>query len=142
MDMGNHGQAAVMAEAFLQNLDGIEVGLGRGVGLEFAEKVPVEIIQFVTTLGAFAKVAAVGLGDFGEGLVIELVFPFEPRHAKSESRLTGGEVDGLAGQPKSGGGQEEESADERNEARDGGLHGQRLAKVCLWWPSRGLMALK
>ena len=44
--------------------------------MEFAEKVPVQIIQFVATLSAFAKVAAVGLGDFSKGVVIELVFPF------------------------------------------------------------------
>ena len=44
--------------------------------MEFAEKVPVQIIQFVATFSAFAKVAAVGLGDFSEGVVIELVFSF------------------------------------------------------------------
>lgn len=142
MDVGDHGEAAVMAEAFLEDLDGVEVRLRSGAGMEFAEEVAVDVLKLVAAVLAFAEVAAVGFGDLGESGVVELVFFLEPDHAKSETVLAGGDVHGLACEPKGAVGEQEEEGGEGEEAEDGGGHGQREAKVCLWWPSRGLMAVK
>ena len=140
--MGNHGEPAVVAEVLLEDLHGIEIRLRGGVSLQLAEEVAVQVVKLMAADSALSEVAPVGFCDFVEGGVIEMVFPFQPGHAKGKSRLTRSEIDGLTGQPKSSEGEQKEGTGECDEARNGGTQNQRAAMECLWWPSRGLMALK
>ena len=131
VDVGDHGEAAVVAEAFLEDLDGIEIGLGRGVGLELAEEVAVQIVELMAAFGALAEVTSVGVSDLREGTVVEVILAFEPGHAKSESGLAGGEIHGLAREPESSEPEKEKGGGKRNEARNRRVHDQRAAKWCL-----------
>lgn len=100
VDVGDHGEPTVGAVVFLEEVDGVEVGLGSGVGFELAEEVAAEFVEFIAAFFAGAEVGAMGGGDFFEGGVVELVFVFEPGHAEGEAGFAGGEVEFLASDPE------------------------------------------
>ena len=141
MDMADHGLPAIVADAFTKGFQGVEIGFSGRLAAHLAEEVVVHILQFVASPGTIAEVPAMGLGDFGESGIVEMVFLLQPCQTEVGPFLTGSQIHGIVDQTESAVGKQDERGKKRQQAWAGRVCGHLAANGWWWWESSGLIAL-